>query len=81
MLKSLIDLWDKALTIGNLGMKQMGLDVTMDSVPKSAKESPLKFFKFFEKRFHKKAEKWKKKLYKLGSLILQEKKEALQKNK
>ena len=81
MLKSLIDLWDKALTIGNLGMEQMGLDVTMDSVPKKAKESPLKFFKFFENRFHKKAEKWKKKLYKIGALVLQEKKEALQKNK
>jgi hypothetical protein len=81
MLKSLIDLWDKALTIGNLGMEQMGLDVTMDSVPKKAKESPLKFFKFFENRFHRKAEKWKKKLYKIGALVLQEKEEALQKNK
>jgi len=81
MLKSLIDLWDKSLIIGNEAMKRMGLDITMDSVPKKAKESPLKFFKFFENRFHKKAEKWKKKLYKIGALVLQEKEEALQKNK
>ena len=80
-LKSLIGLWDKTLDIGNVGMKQMGMDITMDNVPKSAKESPLKFFKFFEKRFHKKADKWKRKLYRVGSLLLQEKGEELQKEK
>ena len=79
-LKSLIGLWDKTLDIGNVGMKQMGMDITMDNVPKSAKESPLKFFKFFEKRFHKKADKWKRKLYRIGALLLQEKDEALQKD-
>ena len=31
------------------------------------------FFKFFEDRFHKKAETWKRKMYKIGALILQEK--------
>lgn len=79
-LKSLIDLWDKTLDVGNKGMESLGVGITMDKVPKSAKESPLKFFKFFEKRFHKKADKWKRKLYKIGSLILQEKNEALQKD-
>tara|TARA_R110000868_G_scaffold160334_1_gene389769 strand:- start:1375 stop:3216 length:1842 start_codon:yes stop_codon:yes gene_type:complete len=80
-LKSLIDLWDKTLDVGNKGMKSLGVGVTMDNVPKSAKENPLKFFKFFEKRFHKKAEKWKKKLYRVGSLLLQEKEEYSQKEK
>jgi hypothetical protein len=80
-LKSMIDLWDNMLDIGNKLMKQQNIGITMDNVPKSAKEDPMKFFKFFEKRFHKKAEKWKRKLYRIGSLILQEKKEALQKNK
>ena len=80
-LKSMIDLWDNMLDIGNKLMKQQNIGITMDSVPQSAKEDPMKFFKFFEKRFHKKAEKWKRKLYRIGSLILQEKEEALQKNK
>ena len=80
-LKSMIDLWDNMLDIGNKLMKQENIGITMDSVPKSAKEDPMKFFKFFEKRFHKKAEKWKRKLYRIGSLLLQEKEEALQKNK
>jgi serine/threonine protein kinase len=29
-------------------------------------------FKFFENRFHKKAETWRKKMYRVGALILQE---------
>ena len=80
-LKSMIELWDKMLNIGNELMKQENVGITMDNVPKSVKEDPIKFFKFFEKRFRKKAEKWKRKLYRIGSLILQEKEEALQKNK
>lgn len=80
-LKSLVDLWDQALQIGNKGLKQMGIDVNMEKVPQNVKKDPIKFFKFFEKRFHKKAEKWKRKLYRVGALLLQEKEEALQKNK
>ncbi len=80
-LKSLINLWDIMLGMGNELMKQKEMEITMDNVPKSAKETPIKFFKFFEKRFHKKAEKWKRKLYRIGALVLQEKEEALQKNK
>jgi hypothetical protein len=71
-LKSFIKLWDQTLELGNKGMKDLGFDITMDNVPKSAKETPLKFFKFFEKRFHKKAEKWKKKLYRIASLLIED---------
>tara|TARA_R110002153_G_C13330512_1_gene497956 strand:- start:806 stop:1996 length:1191 start_codon:yes stop_codon:yes gene_type:complete len=81
MLKSLIELWDISLIIGNKGLKQMGMDVNMEKVPQSVKKNPIKFFKFFEKRFHKKAENWKRKLYRIGTLLLQDKEEALQKNK
>ena len=80
-LKSLVDLWDEALVIGNKGLKQMGMNVDMEKVPPNVKKDPIKFFKFFEKRFHKKAEKWKRKLYRIGALLLQDKEEALQKNK
>jgi hypothetical protein len=44
----------------------------MDLVPKKALENPTDFFKFFEDRFHKKAEKFKRRLYKLSSLVLDE---------
>ena len=81
MLKSLIELWDISLIIGNKGLKQMGMDVNMEKVPQSVKKNPIKFFKFFEKRFHKKAENWKRKLYRIGTLLLQDKEETLQKNK
>ena len=80
-LKSLVDLWDEALVIGNKGLKQMGMNVDMEKVPPNVKKDPIKFFKFFEKRFHKKAEKWKRKLYRIGALLLQDKEEALQTNK
>jgi len=69
-LKSLIDLWDKTLQIGVKELGKMGVDIPMDKVPKKAKEDPYVFFKFFEDRFHKKSEKWKRKLYRIASLIL-----------
>lgn len=80
-LKSLMGLWSDSLMIGNKGMKQLGLDITMDDLPESVKETPSKFFKFFEKRFHKKAKKWKKKLYRIASLLQQDREQALQKDK
>ena len=80
-LKSLMKLWSDSLMIGNKGMKQLGLDITMDDLPKSVKQTPLIFFKFFEKRFHKKAKKWKKKLYRIASLLQQDREQALQKDK
>jgi hypothetical protein len=72
-IKSLINLWDEILTMGVGAMNKMGTNLTMDKVPQKAKEDPYVFFKFFENRFHKKAETWKRKMYKVGSLILQEK--------
>lgn len=82
MLKSMVQLWDTLLQVGNEHIKQeTGVDFDMLPVPDSAKKDPYLFFKFFEKRFHKKAEKWEKKLYRIWALLLQEKEEALQKNK
>jgi len=71
-IKSLINLWDTLLEMGVEGIKSLGVDISMAKVPQKAKEDPYVFFKFFEKRFHKKAESWKKKMYRIGSLILQE---------
>jgi len=48
------------------------------SLPEKAKKNPYLFFKFFEKRFHKKAENWKRKLYRIGSLLLQNDEKTLQ---
>ena len=73
-LKHLSDVWDKTL-------QQLNIDITnhfgdlysgklMDKVPQSAKETPIKFFEFFEKRFHNKADKFKRKLFRLLSLVL-----------
>ena len=72
-IKSLINLWDETLRIGNEGIKSnYGIDFNMLPVPESAKSNPYLFFKFFEKRFHKKAEKWKRKLYRIASLLIEE---------
>jgi hypothetical protein len=71
-IKSLIKLWDKLLQTGNTQIKnETGIDFNMLPVPQSAKEDPYLFFKFFEKRFHKKASSWKRKLYRIGSLLIQ----------
>lgn len=72
-IKSLINLWDEILSMGVKSMNKMGVKLTMDKVPQKAKEDPYVFFKFFEDRFHKKAETWKRKMYRIGALILQEK--------
>jgi hypothetical protein len=44
----------------------------MEMVPQKAKENPVHFFKFFEKRFHRKADGLKRKLSKVLSLIVDE---------
>ena len=75
-IKSLINLWDTVLEMGVKGIQSVGVDISMDKVPQKAKEDPYVFFKFFEKRFHKKAETWKKKMYRIGALILQENNEG-----
>jgi len=70
LIKSLINLWDKTLQVGVKELSEMGINIPMDKVPKKAKEDPYIFFKFFEDRFHKKAKTWKRKLYRIASLIL-----------
>jgi hypothetical protein len=78
-IKSLVDLWGETLNIGVTAVKShFGVDFNMMPLPEKVKKNPLLFFKFFEKRFHKKAEKWKRKLYRIGSLLIQEGSEALQ---
>jgi hypothetical protein len=72
-LKSLINIWDLILQAGNEELKNnTGIDFDMMPVPENAKQDPYLFFKFFEKRFHKKAEKWKRKLYRLSAILLEE---------
>lgn len=71
-LKNAIRAWDGTLSVFVSVMKKRGIDVNMDAVPQKAKENPYYFFKFFEKRFHKKAEKFKRKLYKLASIVVTE---------
>lgn len=72
-IKSLIGLWDKILKLGNETIKEKhGIDFNMLPVPDKAKKDPYLFFKFFEKRFHNKAKKWKRKLYRIGSLLIED---------
>jgi hypothetical protein len=75
-IKVLIKIWDGILQLGVQAMKEKGVNIEMEDVPQKAKENPYIFFKFFEKRFHKKAKIWKRKMYKVGSLILNEKGEG-----
>ena len=77
-IKSLINLWDQILSVGVQAMGNMGVNITMEKVPQKAKEDPYMFFKFFEDRFHKKAENWKRKLYRIGSLLIQNDEKTLQ---
>ncbi|MFN7656176.1 MAG: hypothetical protein ACK5OW_00135 [bacterium] len=73
-IKSLIDNWDKTLQDLNIEMtNKLGhiyKGKLMDKVPQSAKENPIKFFKFFEKIFHKKGEDFRRKALRLSSLLI-----------
>lgn len=70
---SLIDEWNDLIQQGQKHLTSFGLDIPyMVEVPQKAKENPIEFFKFFEKRFHKKAEKLRRKLIKVISLVLEE---------
>lgn len=72
-LKSLINMWDNLLQMGSQQIKNdTGIDFNMLPVPEKAKQDPYLFFKFFEDRFKKKAEKWKRKIYRVGSLLIQD---------
>lgn len=68
----LISGWNTVLQTLNHELDSQGIykGKLMDLVPKKAMEDPIYFFKFFEERFHKKAERFKRRLYKVSSLIL-----------
>jgi hypothetical protein len=71
--KVLIDRWDQLIQDAQVRIKEIGIDIPfMERVPDRAKENPIEFFKFFEKRFHKKAENLRRKLTRVVSLVLQE---------
>lgn len=78
MMKMLIAKWDALIQDAQVQIKSIGIDIpVMDKVPQSAKENPRLFFKFFEKRFHSKADGLKKKLAKVVSLATQENQDVL----
>lgn len=71
-LKKLVSVWNSVLKGGVAYFKkQYEADIPMEEVPKHVRENPELFFKFFEKRFHKKAEKFKRKLHKLYSIVVE----------
>jgi hypothetical protein len=74
VMRTLINRWDGVIQHVQTNIKKHGItDIPfMEMVPKKAKENPLYFFKFFEKRFHRKGEGLKRKLSKVLSLIVQE---------
>lgn len=75
VLKHLMELWDSMLGYGSKEMeRRMGISFKNLKLPQHIMENPYLFFKFFEKRFHKRAEKWKRKIYRIGSLLLQDNK-------
>ena len=77
-LKSLIVLWNKFIKILSKDLKSKGLDFKMTEVPEKALKDPKLFFKFFEDRFKKKADKWKRKLYRVASLLVNDDETTLQ---
>ena len=70
-MKHLIDGWDGVLQALNDKLEETGLykGKFMELVPQKAKQDPYYFFKFFEDRFKKKAKDFKRKLFRLSSLI------------
>jgi hypothetical protein len=70
-LKKLTREWnDLLLTIINHYEEEFGRDISMKEVPKKALEDPYHFFKFWEKRFHKNAEDYRRKLMRVASLLV-----------
>lgn len=71
-MKHLIQGWDYVLQMLNQQISAAGVykGKLMDFVPQKAMDDPYEFFKFFERRFHKKADGFKKKLFRVSSLII-----------
>jgi hypothetical protein len=77
-LKSLIVLWNRFIKILSQDLELKGFDFKMTEVPEKALKDPKLFFKFFEDRFKKKADKWKRKIYRVGSLLINGEETTLQ---
>ena len=71
----LIDGWNLTLQKLNKEFTEQGYykGKLMDLVPAAALKDPKVFFKFFEERFHRKGEVFRKKALRLASLVLDEK--------
>jgi hypothetical protein len=71
-MRHLIQGWDYTLQRLSTYMATNGIykGKLMDMVPEKAVKNPYYFFKFFENRFHKKAENFKRKLLRISSLVL-----------
>lgn len=71
LLKHFIKKWDEEIKeYAEWSEKNDRPIPTMASVPKKAKEDPMVFLKFWEKRFHKKGEEYRRKLLRVGQLLL-----------
>lgn len=70
--KLFIENWDLFLQMLNKIVEAQGVykGKFMSVVPQNVKENPVLFFKFFEKRFHEKAENFKNKLFKLYDVVI-----------
>ena len=72
----LIKKWDTTLQMAQQKFESLGLNAPiMDRVPEKAKKNPKLFFKFFENRFKKKAENFRRKMVRVVTLIVQESQE------
>lgn len=69
-LNKLINNWDLMINMYNTTIQGLDEFPEMPDLPKKIKEDPLLFFKFWEKRFHRKAENYRKKLLKLATLVI-----------
>ena len=72
MLDVNIEEWSDTIGYFNKKTADMNMDA-LDEVPKSARKDPKKFFKFFEKRIHSRADKMRKKLSKVVSKVVEDK--------
>lgn len=70
--KEFIEEWDETLQSLNEIMEEQGVykGKFMEPVPMAAKKNPYLFFKFFENRFHKKGETFKRKAYRLYDIVM-----------
>jgi len=73
LLKYFIEKWDSEIKDFSEWSKENDRPIpTMASVPKSALKDPMVFLKFWENRFHKKAEEYRRKLLRVGQYLFNE---------